>query len=399
MAFTGWQFGTHDGTPGLVFQRLDDTQNVEVRRGAANAVNMVIPSTVTVQGSQYTVTGIYGETIQHGLMAGGFIGFTFMTSVTIPNSVIRIGDYAFWGCTGLTSITIPNSVTRIGDYAFWDCTGLTSIIIPNSVASIGGWAFSGCSNLAIYTEVESRPAGWNATWNPDNRPVIWGYVPDDKVLPVTLSSFTANVMDLSGASPATTVRLNWVTATESGMRGFHLLRKDVSAPQNVGNVNDASNAIRISQNIIPATNTSVTREYSFVDNKAERGTEYAYWLQAINNDGSIELFGPVSVEIYEEEIEVLLPLATSISAVYPNPLRSSSNANFEVSVKENETAVLQIFNIRGQIVREYTGLQAGQHKLVWNQRDSANREVASGVYFYRLTSESVNEVRRMILLK
>ena len=40
-------------------------------------------------------------------------------------------------CSSLTSVTIPNSVTSIGDYAFWYCTSLTSVTIPNSVTSIG----------------------------------------------------------------------------------------------------------------------------------------------------------------------------------------------------------------------------------------------------------------------
>ena len=41
-----------------------------------------------------------------------------VTSVTIPEGVIRIGRGAFAGCTGLTSVTIPDSVTSIGDEAF-----------------------------------------------------------------------------------------------------------------------------------------------------------------------------------------------------------------------------------------------------------------------------------------
>ena len=46
---------------------------------------------------------------------------------------------------GLTSVTIPNSVTSIGDYAFSWCSGLTSFTIPNSVTSIGREAFRSCS--------------------------------------------------------------------------------------------------------------------------------------------------------------------------------------------------------------------------------------------------------------
>ena len=74
-----------------------------------------------------------------------------LTSITIPNSVTSIGDGAFYKCGSLTSITIPNSVTSIGYGTFWDCPSLTSITIPNSVKEIGGYAFFNCSSLTSIT--------------------------------------------------------------------------------------------------------------------------------------------------------------------------------------------------------------------------------------------------------
>ena len=58
----------------------------------------------------------------------------------IPNSVTRIGDYAFCQRENLTSITIPEGVTSIGDFAFFDCP-LATVNIPASVTSIGDAAF------------------------------------------------------------------------------------------------------------------------------------------------------------------------------------------------------------------------------------------------------------------
>ena len=103
---------------------------------------VVIPSSVTNNGTPYSVTSI-GES--------AFENCSGLTSVTIPNSVTSIGVWAFYECSGLTSITIPNSVTSIGESAFSWCSSLTSVTIPNSVTSIGRSAFYGCSGLTSVT--------------------------------------------------------------------------------------------------------------------------------------------------------------------------------------------------------------------------------------------------------
>ncbi|MBR4237299.1 leucine-rich repeat protein [bacterium] len=110
---------------------------------------------------------------------GAFSGCSKLTSVTIPDSITEIGYYAFSGCSSLTSIVIPNSVTSIREYAFSECSSLTSIIIPKSVTSIGYRAFYYCSSLTIYCEAESKPDGWDSSWNPNNKPVTWNYKPED----------------------------------------------------------------------------------------------------------------------------------------------------------------------------------------------------------------------------
>ena len=69
------------------------------------------------------------------------------TTYTIPDSVTRIGEFAFSDSESLTSVTIGNSVTSIGELAFSDCESLTSVTIAYSVKSIGDYAFSNCDSL------------------------------------------------------------------------------------------------------------------------------------------------------------------------------------------------------------------------------------------------------------
>ena len=58
-----------------------------------------------------------------------------------------IRGYVFYRCSSLTSITLPNSITRIGYSAFDCCSSLTSITIPNTIKCIEKYAFFYCNKL------------------------------------------------------------------------------------------------------------------------------------------------------------------------------------------------------------------------------------------------------------
>ena len=73
-------------------------------------------------------------------------------NLVIPSSLASIGDCAFYGCSGLTSVSLPRGVTSIGEEAFYECTGIKgALVIPSTVTSIGGSAFDGCNNLTSLT--------------------------------------------------------------------------------------------------------------------------------------------------------------------------------------------------------------------------------------------------------
>jgi len=124
-----------------------------------SVTSVTIPDSVTRIGAYAFIncTSLASVTIGKSVTSvgyGAFINCTSLTSVTIPDSVTSIGAYAFLGCTSLTSITIPDSVTSIGYGVFWGSTSLTSVIIPHGVTSIEA-AFYGCTSLTSVTIPDS----------------------------------------------------------------------------------------------------------------------------------------------------------------------------------------------------------------------------------------------------
>lgn len=119
----------------------------------------IIPNSVISIGEYafFKCSNLSSITIPDGVTCIGEYAFSncsSLTFITIPDGTTNIDKGVFSSCTSLTSITIPDSVTSIDDFAFSNCTSLNSITIPNSVTSIGVWAFDKCSNFAIHA-----PAG------------------------------------------------------------------------------------------------------------------------------------------------------------------------------------------------------------------------------------------------
>ena len=135
-------------------------------RDCKTMTSLSIPSTVTkigdwvVSGATNLTTLYYNSSCQCSfsnfgnapitkiVYGGTYVGMitTTVEEVVIIGNPTQIENEAFWG-SALTSIVIPEGVTSIGYRAFENCSNLTSITIPSSVTSIGYSAFSGCRSL------------------------------------------------------------------------------------------------------------------------------------------------------------------------------------------------------------------------------------------------------------
>ncbi|MFA5498289.1 MAG: T9SS type A sorting domain-containing protein [Candidatus Cloacimonadia bacterium] len=103
---------------------------------------------------------------------------------------------------------------------------------------------------------------------------------------------------------------------------------------------------------------------------------------------------PVSVED-----KLLTPLTTDLLCNYPNPFNPETQLQF--SLAEPGLVKIEVYNLKGQKVKTLTDnyYAQGHHTLVWNGSDDSDKQVSSGIYFYRMETDNFIKTRRMSLIK
>ncbi len=198
----------------------------------------------------------------------------------------------------------------------------------------------------------------------------------DPTLPVTLSSFTATIASQSY------VNLTWVTESETQVLGYNVYRAED---------NSMGNSIKLNQVIIPATNTSERQSYTLSDSDGLQANQtYYYWLENVDMGGGNNLYGPVSATI-TEQFTPELPGVTTIINAYPNPIRTGNTAKIDVNLKAGETGTVNIYNVRGQLVKKYN-VHQGVNELSWDAKGCG-----SGIYFCRLSTPTANVIRKLVI--
>ena len=111
----------------------------------SNVKNVVISEGVTSVGDYafYCCTNIKTVTIPEGVTTIGECALygTAITTVTLPDSVISMDNYALGWCANLTEVKLGNNLAVIGAYAFDQSDKLESISLPDSITAVGAYSF------------------------------------------------------------------------------------------------------------------------------------------------------------------------------------------------------------------------------------------------------------------
>jgi len=191
--------------------------------------------------------------------------------------------------------------------------------------------------------------------------------------PVELAYFSGHVVARKG------VELEWETTVEVAHAGFNIFRKSGSEPEYQ----------QINQMLLKSDGS---KKYHFLDRNIKAGETYFYKLEDVSITGdktqhdAIMVFAarPKDYKLYQN---------------YPNPFNPTTRIEFQLP--EQNLVSLKIYNIRGQEVKTLVDqvMEAGYHAVIWNGRDNNGCAVTSGVYYYRMATESHTEMKKMVLLR
>ncbi len=208
-------------------------------------------------------------------------------------------------------------------------------------------------------------------------------ISDDEPLPVSLTLFTAQAE--SGV-----IQLHWHTESEIDNLGFILLRRAA----------DQSEFVFLSDhNISPALlgqgTVNYSADYIFNDHSILPNTTYEYVLQDQDYSGKITTLDTIRIA----SGELLPPADYTLSLNYPNPFNATTHINFYLAKKS--AIKLEIFDIQGRLVKVLLNhsLDMGTHVIPWHGKDASNQPLSSGLYIYRLSTDSFSQSRKMILLR
>lgn len=187
------------------------------------------------------------------------------------------------------------------------------------------------------------------------------------------------------------VLLDWTTQYEYNLIGFRLYRSLTPVME------DAVVLVPM----ITASNTSTPHYYSFTDNLdtvLENGGYLYYWLAALCLDATeiISAMDSVYIEPTDLQDDVLPPASLMVSA-YPNPFGSFLNISF--AGKDATPLNLTVYNLKGQKVISWKGIDPAKQSLVWNGCDEEGQQLAAGVYLLRVNTSQGVVTRKLLKLK
>ena len=237
--------------------------------------------------------------------------------------------------------------------------------------------------------------GWNYTSAPysvsfnTSHFSQWGMSDGDgeNPLPIILSDFFANYNNNE-------LVIFWTTMSETNNAGWNIYRNTSE---------DFTTALRVNgdEMISGQGSTNEITQYSYqenIDNLIMNQT-YWYWLESVDYSGNTVIYSPISIELNQNPDNPEPPpiVDYGLAQNYPNPFNPETKISFRL--KTESQVKLAIYNLSGQLIKILYQGNTDSGDFIWDGKNNHNKKVSSGIYFYKLSSDNTNYVKKMVLLK
>ncbi len=137
-------------------------------------------------------------------------------------------------------------------------------------------------------------------------------------------------------------------------------------------------------------------DLQMVDIGQQKGNRYSWSAYRSNNhrDGFFDI-AMVSIDYDSNH----LPTKYVLGRNYPNPF--NPNTTFSYSIPKIDRVIINVFDLEGRIVKTLLDNKQspGNKSISWDATNHLGNKVSSGIYFYRMETESFSETKKMVLLK
>ncbi|MBO7455817.1 MAG: leucine-rich repeat domain-containing protein, partial [Paludibacteraceae bacterium] len=339
--------------------------------GCSSLTSVTIPDSVTsIGGSAFSRCGCVAFVTWNAKNcsdSGGFgsqvISFTFGNKVeTIPGSCCK-------GMDRLTSISIPNSVTSIGQYAFYNCSGLTSVTMEaDTPPTLGSYALGNTNDCPIYVPcgtIDVYEAAWGITRITHSPSSACMY---------TISTASSNPVWGTTLGDKSVLYLESVIISATANYGYHFVKWDdnnIENPRTISVTKDATYKAIFAKNtysIIKIANStqgsiSGVSQAEYLDNVTltatpQDGYHFAQWSDGITTN---------------PRIFVLTQDTTFTAEFAKNSYTiSTTSANPEWGTTDGNTTALYLDKVEISAIPNY-----GYHFVKWNDNNTENPRTIS----------------------
>jgi len=258
----------------------------------------------------------------------------------------------------------------------------TSAAAPHAagVAALMLQVKSSATPAQVYSALEASaidmgPAGYD---NSSGFGLIQAVGAINIVVPIELGAFTGILEALN------TVRLDWTTLSETNNYGFEVQRKSVGA----------SEFVTLANGFVAGHGTTlVPQQYSFTDRVVAAGSQF-YRLKQIDLDGTIHFTDAIEVGVMTGVNDVA-PGIIALRQNYPNPFNPETGIEFSVSsIAHTRLVVYNSLGQRATTLYDDTAVPGHYYHVTFD-----GKNLAAGLYLYRLESGNRSDVKKLLLLR